>query len=215
MADPGKGIEGWAAPAVRFAGLGTAKTVAHSDIITSSLAGPGVATTVARSDIVPIGLPLPWLTNTAPAGYLMLDGSTVSRTTYPALHVLMRDAAGAGTYPWGAGDGSTTFGLPDCRGKVPIGVGTGTGLTARALGAYLGEETHTLSQAEMPVHQHVSHSTGSSDATHTHAGVGGMSEIASPNAGNVNNILTDGAGSGSAHNTVQPSFAWNWIIRAA
>lgn len=52
MPDPGKGIDGWAAPAVRFAGLGVAKTVAHSDIVTSSLAGSGVATTPARSDVL-------------------------------------------------------------------------------------------------------------------------------------------------------------------
>jgi hypothetical protein len=52
VADPGKGIAGWAPPPFRFAGLGMAPTVAHSDIVTSSLAGSGVATTAARSDVL-------------------------------------------------------------------------------------------------------------------------------------------------------------------
>lgn len=240
MADPGKGIQGWVQPPVRFGGLGTAPTVAHSDIFTASLpgvlAGPGVATTVARSDIIPIGLPLPWLTNTAPAGYLMLDGSTVSRTTYPALHVLMRDAAGAGTYPWGAGDGTTTFGLPDCRSKAPVGVGTGTGLTARALGAYFGTETHALTTAQLAAHDHGN--TTDESATHTHTpaigtygqtnnfanestglgggavGPGGRGTPAGSADSNGHVHGTAVAGSGTAHPNVQPSFAWNWIIRA-
>jgi microcystin-dependent protein len=171
-----------------------------------------VATTAARSDAITasgalvVGEMRMYGGAAAPTGWLFCDGSVISRTTYAALF------AAIGTV-WGAGDGTTTFGIPDMRGKTPIGVGTGTGLTARALGAYLGEETHTLSQAEMPVHQHVTHSTGSSNATHTHASVGGFSEIASPNAGNVNNILTDGAGSGSAHNVMQPSVAVNFIIK--
>jgi hypothetical protein len=52
MADPGKGIDGWTQPPFRFAGLGMVPTVAHSDIVTSSLAGSGVALTAARSDIL-------------------------------------------------------------------------------------------------------------------------------------------------------------------
>jgi len=52
VADPGKSIAGWAQPPFRFAGLGIAPTVAHSDIVLSSLAGPGVAATAARSDVL-------------------------------------------------------------------------------------------------------------------------------------------------------------------
>ncbi len=227
MADPGKSIAGWAQPPFRFAGLGMAPTVAHSDIVTNSLAGPGVAataarsdvvtaslagpgvaTTPARSDIVPIGVPWPWLTGTPPNGFILMDGSNVSRTTYAPLFALW------GT-TFGAGDGSTTFGLPDFRGRAIIGAGTGSGLTSRMLNATGGEETHVLLEAELANHMHVTHSTGSTDTLHTHSGVGGFSEIASPNAANVNNINTDGAGANTAHNNMQPFFVVNWIVRAA
>lgn len=79
---------------------------------------------------------------TPPSGWLVCDGSAVSRTTYATLF------AAIGT-TWGTGDGSTTFNLPDLRGRTPIGAGTGTGLTARTLGTHdIGAETHTLTAAE-------------------------------------------------------------------
>ena len=84
---------------------------------------------------------------TAPDGYLMCDGSAVSRTTYAALF------AAIGT-TYGAGDGSTTFNLPDLQGRFPLGAGAGNGLTARTVGQKGGEETHTLTVAEMPEHKH-------------------------------------------------------------
>ena len=62
----------------------------------------------------------------APAGFLLCDGSAVSRTTYADLF------AALGT-TWGAGDGSTTFNLPDLRGRSALGAGTGSGLTPRSL----------------------------------------------------------------------------------
>jgi microcystin-dependent protein len=52
------------------------------------------------------------------------------------------------------GDGSTTFNLPDSRGRAVIGEGTGAGLTARTLAGTVGAETHTLITAEMPSHTH-------------------------------------------------------------
>lgn len=69
----------------------------------------------------------------APAGWLLCDGSAVSRTEYATLF------AAIGT-TWGAGDGSTTFNLPDLRGRAAIGAGTGTSLTARTLGGTGGSE---------------------------------------------------------------------------
>jgi microcystin-dependent protein len=83
----------------------------------------------------------------APAGWLLCDGSAISRTTYAALF----NAIGT-TY--GAGDGSTTFGIPDYRGRTIVGAGAGTGLTSRALGTNGGEETHLLANGEMPTHSH-------------------------------------------------------------
>lgn len=52
------------------------------------------------------------------------------------------------------GDGRTTFGLPDLRGRVPIGEGTGPGLSVRRLGEKGGQETVTLTVAQIPSHKH-------------------------------------------------------------
>jgi microcystin-dependent protein len=65
------------------------------------------------------GAILQWATGTAPTGYLLCDGSAVDRTTYATLFGIISTT-------YGAGDGSTTFNLPDMRGRAVIGVGTGT-----------------------------------------------------------------------------------------
>src|SRR5579871_3361453 len=96
-----------------------------------------------------------------PAGWLLCDGSAVSRTTYAALFA----AIGIN---YGGGDGIATFNLPDMRGRTVIGAGHGTGLTARTLAQTLGEEAHTLTAAEMPAHTHTI-----TDPGHTHP-VGGQ-----------------------------------------
>lgn len=80
----------------------------------------------------------------APSGWLVCDGSAVSRTTYAALF------AAIGTI-WGAGDGSTTFNLPNLQRRSTVGSGgTGTTALANTVGSTGGEETHTLLQAEIP-----------------------------------------------------------------
>lgn len=83
---------------------------------------------------LPPGVLLDYCGSAAPAGYLLCDGTAVSRTTYAALFA----AIGIG---FGAGNGTTTFNLPDCRGRVTMGSGTGSGLTARTFGANVGAET--------------------------------------------------------------------------
>ena len=88
-------------------------------------------------------------------GWLVCDGSAVSRTAYAALFAAIGVAHGPG-------DGSTTFNLPDARGRSLIGVGAGPGLTARTLGAKGGTEHESLSLAQLPAHTHVG-------AAHTHA----------------------------------------------
>ena len=80
--------------------------------------------------------------STAPSGFLICDGSAVSRATYSALF----DAIGT---TFGAGDGSTTFQLPDLSGRVAVGRSVN-----RHLGSFGGEESHVLISDEMATHDH-------------------------------------------------------------
>jgi len=153
------------------------------------------------SSAVPTGTLSMFAGSSAPTGYLICDGSEVSRTTYSALWDVLR--AGTSSSPYGDGNGTTTFRLPDLRGRAPIGVGTGTGLTARNRGATTGTETHTLTTAQMPVHNHSSLIFGSGSGT---SGLGGTT-IANTQT------FTGNAGGGEAHPNMQPSLAVNFIIK--
>ena len=92
--------------------------------------------------IVPIGTVIDYAGSTVPRGYLECNGQAVSRTTYALLFAAIGTA-------WGTGDGSTTFNLPDFRGRVSIGAGTGTasGATAHVFASTGGDE-------RMPSHSH-------------------------------------------------------------
>lgn len=73
-----------------------------------------------RNALIPIGTVLATVRSSAPEGFLLCQGQEVSRTTYAALFAAM------GT-TYGAGNGTTTFNLPDFRGRVPVGVEAGSG----------------------------------------------------------------------------------------
>jgi len=97
---------------------------------------------------------------TAPAGWLLCDGTAVSRTTYADLF------AAIGT-TYGAGDGSTTFNLPNLKGRVPVGQDTAQA-EFNVLGEVGGAKTHTLSVTEMPSHTHVQNSHTHVQDAHNH-----------------------------------------------
>ncbi len=96
---------------------------------------------------VPPGIICDFAGQMAPDGYLLCDGAAVDRTTFAALYAVI------GT-TYGAGNGTTTFNVPDLRGRVSLGAGKGTNLSQRNLAATGGEEAHTMTLAEMPKHQH-------------------------------------------------------------
>ena len=98
----------------------------------------------------PAGIVLPFAGSTAPQGYLLCDGSAVSRIDYADLF------AAIGTV-YGAGDGATTFNVPDLSERVVLGVSNN-----HALGTTGGEAAHTLTEQELPAHSHVvpAHSHG-------------------------------------------------------
>lgn len=97
------------------------------------------------TDRRPVGTSIEGWWSTPPQGYLLEDGSAVSRTTYAALFSVI------GT-TFGVGDGSTTFNLPDSRGKVIVAKSSDTEFNV--LGETGGEKTHDLTVTEMPAHDH-------------------------------------------------------------
>lgn len=90
--------------------------------------------------------------------WIFAEGQAVSRTTYAKLY----QALGAASSPWGQGNGTSTFNVPDLRGRTIIGSGAGTGLSPRALGDAGGTESAV---APLPAHAHTTHDPG-----HQHAG---------------------------------------------
>ncbi|MEM3097392.1 MAG: tail fiber protein [Nitrososphaerales archaeon] len=147
---------------------------------------------------IPVGTIVAYGGSTAPSGWLLCDGSAVSRTTYSALF----DVIGT-TY--GSGDGSTTFNLPDLRGRIPYGKGThadvdnlgdsdGVGVASRrprhghtfSLSAGGGGHSHTLSIASAGGHTHTIDGAGSTSA------VASGSEVTLATGGTVS-TSTDGS----------------------
>jgi microcystin-dependent protein len=164
------------------------------------------------AEALPAGALMAYAGATAPGGWLLCAGQAVSRTTYAALFT----AIGA-TY--GAGDGSTTFNLPDLRGRVAAGKddmgGTaaglltagGSGITGTTLGAVGGAETHTLTAAQIPAHTHPITALSGRNTT------SGGSETIADTSNNTTMNTNANTGGGGAHNNTQPTLVANFIIK--
>lgn len=154
---------------------------------------------------MPAGMLAPFAGSAAPTGWLLCAGQTVSRNEYKALY----DAIGT-TY--GAGDGSTTFALPDLRGRVPVGLDNMNGTDAgrlsasNTLGGSGGAETHTLATTEMPAHTHTVSNVSGGTVTRQFAALGTDSNV-------FTTVTTSSTGGGGAHNNMQPYMLLNYIIK--
>ena len=84
--------------------------------------------------------------NFAPRGWAFCDGQLLAVSQNDALFSLLGTIYG--------GDGRTTFGLPDLRGRIPIHAGSGPGLSPRRLGAKAGSEKETVTVNNLPSHSH-------------------------------------------------------------
>ena len=141
--------------------------------------------------------------STAPTGWLICDGSAVSRTTYANLFSVI------GT-TYGTGDGSTTFNIPNLKGKVPVGLNS-SDTSFDTLGETGGEKEHTLSVDEMPSHNHdggilINNQTPGGARYY-------FSSTSTTNGTNASNSLIIGnRGGDGAHNNLQPYIVMNYII---
>ena len=148
--------------------------------------------------------------NFAPVGWALCNGQLLPISPNTALFSLLGTMYG--------GNGVNTFALPDLRGRVPLGVGQGPGLSDYSQGQYGGEENHILGVSEMPAHAHgsfVSNGLGTSDSPENAfpaknpAGIpafGGTANVtASPGQIGTN-------GGNQPHNNLSPYLALNWCI---
>lgn len=120
------------------------RSVARTTFVLAVLLA-GLSTPAAAQD--PFLGEIRWVPyNFAPRGWASCDGQLLPIAQNTALFSLLGTTFG--------GNGQTTFALPDMRGRMPIHVGQGPGLTERHLGESAGNETHTLSVSEMPAHDH-------------------------------------------------------------
>jgi len=177
--------------------------------------------------LIPTGSVMPFAGTTAPSGWLLSFGQAVSRSTYADLFAII------GT-TYGVGDNSTTFNLPDLRGRTAAGkddmggssanrlTGTSGGVDGDILGGTGGLETHTLTEAQMPAHKHGS---GGLTKSNIDLGVYGITTTDVPGLASQaadagfgtssasSQPFTQTVGGGGAHNNVQPTIILNYIIK--
>lgn len=157
--------------------------------------------------------------NFAVRDYAMCDGQLLSIAQNTALFSILGTTYG--------GNGTTTFALPDLRGRFPMHMGTGPGLTAHSLGQAGGTETNTLTPAQMPTHNHplgVSSLAGTTTAPAGNFAAVPAAQVVSTDE----NVAVKGyatttnaaaaataigtAGSSQAHSNVNPYLALNFQI---
>lgn len=152
-----------------------------------------------------------------PASWHMCDGSLLNVSEYPALFALLGTTYG--------GDGRTTFGIPDLRGRVPLGQGTGTGLTARVVGQSGGAETVALTAANAPPHSHSFATAGVTATDLTPGQTLAFANTTSPATAYLKDGVTGAATAatlaavsiststgGVAHNNIMPTMVLTYMI---
>ena len=207
--------------------VGSSITLANTDGVVVN--DGGATKTIPASDfrtyILPAGSVIPYAGTSAPTGFLLCDGSSVSQSTYADLFAVI------GT-TYDTGDDGSTFKLPDLRGRVVAGqddmggssanrlTNQSGGLNGDTLGDTGGSETHTLTTSQLAAHTHsfsddISVATARSfvNGSGTNSVNMGGSGIAVNSSTVTVSGTTGSKGSGSAHNNVQPTIILNYIIR--
>lgn len=172
--------------------------------------GPLVADTICQrhpvgsySLLVPTGSVSAYAGVSTPGGWLLCDGSAVSRSTFSVLYNIIGNT-------YGNGNGTTTFNLPNLKGRVVVGL-DGAQTEFNSLGETGGENYHTLTVGEMPSHTHNSIIQNGIQYNDTYfaSATGSTSSADEPTT----TTSTSATGGGGAHNNLQPYMALNYIIK--
>lgn len=195
----------------------TAASVADDAVNTANIVdGAVTAAKLAVGAAFVAGMVMPYAGSAAPSGWLLAYGQDVSRTTYSGLF------SAIGT-TYGSGDGSTTFTLPDLRGRVVAGqddmgstsanrlTNQSGGLDGDTLGATGGSETHTLTEAELAAHSHSLGTNGRVQVGNDNGEAYSGKWVSG--SGSTITYSTQDTGSDAAHNNVQPTIILNYIIK--
>lgn len=148
--------------------------------------------------------------NFAPRGWAFCDGQLLAVSQNDALFSLLGTIYG--------GDGRTTFGLPDLRGRIPIHAGTGPGLSPRRLGAKGGSEAETLTVNQLPSHTHTWRATtavAQNRSPETNALASPTADIYTQTLSPATNLRIDTVtpvGGSRSHSNLMPYLCINYII---
>jgi len=141
-----------------------------------------------------------------PAGWFDCDGRRLNTLEYSDLFAVVG-------YTYGGAD--TSFNIPDARGRVAVGLGSGVGLTTRTLGSKSGEEAHTLSVTEIPSHSHslTRRSNPDDGAFDTANGREDESSASTTDRADLGTFNTYNTGGGDSHNNMQPFITFRCLIK--
>ena len=148
--------------------------------------------------------------NFAPRGWAFLDGQLLAISQNDALFSLLGTIYG--------GDGRTTFGLPDLRGRLPLHVGQGPGLSNRAIGSKGGTEKETITEAQLPSHTHPMHGTTQPGTDANPEGNAlasapvALPYFVGPQDANMAASQIAATGGGQSHTNLMPFLCINFII---